>query len=243
MDDDVRSSIERTAFVYEHSPSPVTLRGRDASSEADDPYDSQPHISKLMFSPQPRADYAPGLRELIERTMGAECLALKKWPGQNDKRPLLYALEYTAKGIVFDITRPEKLNAAFAQIAGERQWRPCDCCQKGNGPFLGCVVATNFANGACANCACSWHARKCNFHVKCKSQHIFHELPVNAVQQRENAGCLWWNCLRLHLGLHLRSKSHRLSLEIPQHHQLHNRPPLCLMPPTSLYHRGKHLLI
>jgi hypothetical protein len=173
MDDDVRSSIERTAFVCEHSPSPVTLRGRDASSEAEDTYDSQPHISKLIFSPQPRADYAPGLRELVERTMGADCLVLKKWPLLNNKRPLLFASDYTTKASMFDMTRPEKLNAAFAQVAGERQWRPCECCQKGNGPFLGCVVATNFANGACANCACSWHSRKCNFHAKCKSQHSF----------------------------------------------------------------------
>lgn len=169
LGEDVRSSIERTSYDQELSPPPSARRGRHRSSEIDLFHENQPDIPKLIFKPEFGMDYRPGLRELVERVIGGDSPLLQKWPETNDKRHLLFRELWVARASTFDMTRPERINAAFVQISGAEQKRPCECCERGNGPFIGCVVVANFANGACANCAIGWHSRKCNFHHNSKS--------------------------------------------------------------------------
>ena len=215
--EDVRSSIERPPLDQEPSPVPTARQERHDSLEADLTHDYQPDIPRLILRPEAGADYRPGLRELVARVIGAYSPMLKKWPGQNDKRHLLFSDSYIAKAFGFDMTRSERLNAAFAQISGVKQRRQCACCEKGNGPFVGCVVAANFAAGACANCAAGRNSRKCNFHVKCKTDASLHLSEANHWQRTKIAGHLRWN--------HRPRHRHRLPIsqrQTPKTSLLHN---------------------
>jgi hypothetical protein len=39
----------------------------------------------------------------------------------------------------------------------------CEHCQKGNGPFDGCIVLKGFMNGCCANCRYDDYQNKCKY--------------------------------------------------------------------------------
>ena len=188
-EEDIRSSIERSPLDQEEPSSPPTARrDRHQSPEIDLAHENQPNIPRLIFKPEAAADYRPGLRELVQRVIGTDSSVFRKWPEQNDKRHLLFSDSYITKGLGFDMTRSERLNAAFAQTSGAKQRPPCECCEKGNGAFIGCVVAANFAAGACANCAAGRNPRKCNFHQKSKPKPSFHRLKLIISSYRGSLG-------------------------------------------------------
>jgi hypothetical protein len=58
--------------------------------------------------------------------------------------------------------------AALMHIKGTVVKPPCDCCARGSGPFLGCVVVSPAAcgHGECANCHYNHKSTRCNFHNK-----------------------------------------------------------------------------
>lgn len=168
--DEVRRSIERTGDVDDRPRAREADGAGDGSPATELVHDRQPHIPKQLLIPEFGADYRPGLRELIERTIGEDCPILKKWPADNEKRHLLFNKEFTKKGSAYEFRRDDKINAAFAHVAGEIQTRPCESCKRNNGPFMGCVVASGFATSACTNCAIGWHAKNCNYHLKCEGR-------------------------------------------------------------------------
>jgi hypothetical protein len=52
--------------------------------------------------------------------------------------------------------------AAYLQIYGTTPLNACQSCLEGQGPFIQCVVANGFKNGACANCYYDHHESRCS---------------------------------------------------------------------------------
>ena len=62
--------------------------------------------------------------------------------------------------------RSQNIDGIMIFLTGIEQERACTQCQNGNGVFNGCVTNKNIANGACANCAYSSHAKSCQLYSK-----------------------------------------------------------------------------
>ena len=56
--------------------------------------------------------------------------------------------------------------AAYLQICGTTPLNACQSCLEGQGPFIQCVVANGFMNGACANCYYDHHESRCSLKGK-----------------------------------------------------------------------------
>lgn len=156
-----RSSVLR----FEHSTADARISA-EVTPREDRPGTPPTRVADpphLVWQPVPGEDYRAGYRRLIRQAEGDSSETLKKWPEGGDRRPLLF--RGTGK---FDGMRDEKKRAVFVHVSGIEQLQPCDSCLEGRGPFIKCVVAAGYANGACTNCACA-KARKCNFHQRCES--------------------------------------------------------------------------
>lgn len=65
-----------------------------------------------------------------------------------------------------DLTRTPNVDAVLIYLFGKEADTPCIRCTKGYGIFDGCIVEKSMVSGACANCAYSSQARRCNLRGK-----------------------------------------------------------------------------
>lgn len=121
--------------------------------------EAPPHF---IFTPESNVDYRCGYRALTRAAEGDASATLRKWPEENDKRPLLFR-----GGTEVNCLRDEKKRATFYYLQGFEQSHECEPCQEGRGPFPNCVVAAGHANGTCTNCVFT-KSRRCNFNKRCK---------------------------------------------------------------------------
>ena len=119
--EEVRGLIGRTTAAQVRSRCSDVRRSCDRSPRPDPVLNLQPQIPKLRSHPRVGEDYSLGVRELIERTVGIDCREFKKWPSQNDKWPLFFSDAFVAKVSLFGISRSDRRDATFAQMAGEKQ--------------------------------------------------------------------------------------------------------------------------
>lgn len=161
-------------FVERQSSVSETLSPRASQDgewvDWDEVGEGQPGIPALRFVPQLDKEY-PGaeVREVLARELKDVRPPYSLWQPNMDQRTLAFRPEYVRRGNPFDLIRREKRRAVMDYICGVEQERPCEHCENGSGPFPKCVVAANSLNGACANCACSSSAKRCNFHGQCES--------------------------------------------------------------------------
>ncbi|KAL2134194.1 hypothetical protein VTI74DRAFT_815 [Chaetomium olivicolor] len=69
--------------------------------------------------------------------------------------------------------RAANLEAFLMQIMGNEAEELCQSCEKGNGPFKGCILSpTSCGNGACANCHYNSESTRCTFHQASKEKNL-----------------------------------------------------------------------
>ena len=126
----------------------------------------QMEVHIMRFKPSVGVDYRVGFRERV-RDFEGNTPIFSRWTQEQERRALLFRHRFVERGSYFDATRSQSKRAAFAYICGVEQPTPCESCQRECGPFVKCVVAAGFANGACANCAYYREGKRCNFHQGC----------------------------------------------------------------------------
>jgi hypothetical protein len=167
--DHVHNSIERFTPVPESEPA-SSDEAEEAMADFEPEEMQRYKIPILRLQPTLGVEYsAADFREVIARTSGDSRPALKRWARAQDERAVIFRRSYIERGQGYDLGRTERAHAVFAQTSGEEQQRPCECCVNELGPFVECIVAPEFSGGACANCAVSTTAKRCNFHRECKS--------------------------------------------------------------------------
>ena len=70
------------------------------------------------------------------------------------------------KGILkrrFIANKAANIEAGLVQCRGIKHSISCSSCQKGNGPFVGCVTIPGQLDGSCANCHYHRLGSRCNF--------------------------------------------------------------------------------
>jgi hypothetical protein len=71
----------------------------------------------------------------------------------------------SAPGLEDTKDRPSYKEGGLLFVLGQERFgtRRCEHCQKGNGPFDGCVVMKDFMNGCCANCRYDEYQNRCRY--------------------------------------------------------------------------------
>lgn len=64
---------------------------------------------------------------------------------------------------------PQNILAAVTYITGKEAGEPCSKCQRGSGPFIGCILPPDSlwestSHKACANCIYGWQKKKCSYY-------------------------------------------------------------------------------
>jgi hypothetical protein len=151
------------------------LNRRPDEIQSNERGDLQPEASVSHAIPterfRPRAGveyYGEDFRKALSRLSSGPSPLLELWVPEMDQRSLRFRPRYIALGHEFDLGRPEKARGILSYFCGFEQQRPCECCEKGAGFFIKCVVSAFSINGACANCQCSGRQRQCNFHFGCE---------------------------------------------------------------------------
>ena len=125
------------ADSIESSPSPPSET--PLSSVADDIEDGLPLIPALKFRPQGIVEYyAKDFRDVHARVNGEKCDLVEKWNKLIHKRPVIFNEKYLRKVSEYNLGRREKRQAFLIQMAGVEQYRQCEYCSNGFGPFIGC---------------------------------------------------------------------------------------------------------
>ena len=78
----------------------------------------------------------------------------------------LSQIPFRRKGILkrrFKANRAVNVEAGLVQCCGVRREVSCRSCQKGNGPFVGCITISGQLDGSCANCHYHGLGFRCNF--------------------------------------------------------------------------------
>ena len=71
-------------------------------------------------------------------------------------------------GRTIALHRQQNVEAAVAFLVGKKHTKGCGHCQKGNGPFTGCITVENGLRGACANCHYGGEGNRCEYHENSK---------------------------------------------------------------------------
>ncbi len=66
---------------------------------------------------------------------------------------------------ILHTTRTQSIQAVLMQITGHEVPEPCDKCQRGLGPFVGCIISEIGGNGACAGCCYNGRAAQCSLRM------------------------------------------------------------------------------
>lgn len=177
--------------VKDESPVPelaITQGSRDVQWMGQGEVDEVPYgISGLRFDPQLDREYSgEEFREVLARELKDLRPPYSLWQPEMDQRRLTFRPAYVNRGNPFDLVRREKRRAVMDYICGIEQERQCAHCEGGAGPFPKCVVASNSLNGACANCACSSSAKRCNFHGESESTYSPYSAKLTAVAVHEH---------------------------------------------------------
>jgi hypothetical protein len=81
------------------------------------------------------------------------------------KREIKLRKGKSAAGLEDSSNRPSYKEGGLLFVVGLERFgnRRCEHCQKGNGPFDGCVVLRGFMNGCCANCRYDEYQNRCKY--------------------------------------------------------------------------------
>lgn len=151
-------------------PLPLAAEPQETGRSSPAPETASPVISSQKFQPRGDIEYQGShFRGALSRFSNGPRSLLGMWTEDMDQRALVFRPRYLALRNDFDLGRREKARGVVSYFCGAEQQRPCECCEKGSGPFEKCVVSIFSINGACANCQCSGNARQCNFHSHCES--------------------------------------------------------------------------